>query len=533
MGNFGGFRLLGDVAGKDQGFPWGPRFRLPKIPALRKAAERQLEKLSAAERQSERPSKEQPPEPPRPSPLDGVSERMMSLVEALRDAEVGVSPSQVIDAGQAMSVIDLLDRGQLREALAATLLRRPEHRRIFDALFELWFPERAGQGEAAEEEAELPLDAAGELDQEALNDMLAELMADDSPQARRRLERMVASIVDRLGRYQSSRGDSFSAYQATRRLQLDGLVERLVHGLLAGSPDPDESGLRIAQADARQRVARLEDEIRQETSRRVAQIQGRQRVAEYSVRPPLSILNVQQATNAELMMMRREIVTLARLLANRLSQPRRAGAGQRIDLRKTLHRAHATAGVPVKLVQKKPRPKRPDLVVLCDVSGSVAAFSQFTLLLVHALRERFSRVRAFAFVDRMDEITHLFVESADLAEMIKRALTEADVSGPMGHSDYGKAFGLFVERFEDALTRNTSLLILGDGRTNYLDPNLDALREITGKVKHAHWLNPESEQGWGSGDSAADRYQSVMPMHECRNGRQLAEFIGKLLLANK
>ncbi|MGL6235139.1 MAG: vWA domain-containing protein [Segniliparus sp.] len=511
------------------------RFRLPDFPTLRKAAERQIEKLSANEKPSdrERPAAISEPAPPRPSPLDGVSERMVSLVEALRDAEVGVSPSQVIDAGQAMSVIDLLDREQLREALAATLLQRSEHRRIFDGLFELWFPEREGLGEGGDDAVELPLDAEGEIVQAALNDMLAELMADDSPQAQRRLGQLVAAIVDRLGRYQSSRGDSFSAYQATRRLQLDGLVERLVHGLLVGAGDPGGSSRSIAEADARQRVARLEDEIRQETSRRVAEVQGRQRVATYSVRPPLSVLNVQQATNAELMVMRREIVTLARLLANRLAQPRRAGAGQRIDLRKTLHRAHATAGVPVKLVQKKPRPKRPDLVVLCDVSGSVASFSQFTLLLVHALRERFSRVRAFAFVDRIDEITQLFVESADLAEMVRRALTEADVAGPSGHSDYGRAFGLFIERFEDSLTRNTSLLILGDGRTNYLDPNLDALREITSKVKHAHWLNPESEKGWGSGDSEADRYQSVLPMHECRNGRQLAEFIGKLLLANK
>jgi uncharacterized protein with von Willebrand factor type A (vWA) domain len=503
------------------------------LPALRKAAERQFGKLSGGEPLIERAAAAPlPPEPPPPTPLDGVSERMMSLVEALRDTEVEVSPSQVIDAAQALSVIELLDREQLREALAATLVRRPEHRRVFDGLFELWFPERIGEhaGEGVDDEALLPLDESGEIDQAALNDMLAELMTDDSPQGRRRLSRLVAAIVDRLGRYQSSRGGSFSAYQATRRLELDGLAERLVHGLLAGADDPGTTDERVAQADARQRVARLQEEIRQETSRRVSHIQGRERVASYSIRPPLSVLNVQQATNAELMMMRREIVTLARLLANRLAQPRRAGAGQRIDLRKTLHRAHATAGVPVRLVRKKPRPKRPDLVVLCDVSGSVAAFSQFTLLLVHALRERFSRVRAFAFVDRIDEITQLFVESADLAEMIRRALTEADVTGPVGHSDYGSAFGLFLDRFEDSLTRNTSLLILGDGRTNYLDPNLDALREIAGKVKHAHWLNPESAAGWGSGDSEANRYQAVLPMHECRNGRQLAEFIGKLLL---
>lgn len=510
-----------------------PALRLPKAPPLGQIAKRQLEKLTGSEEAPvEAETGEAPVPEPRPSPLDGVSERMMSLVEALRDTAVVVSPSQVIDAGQAISVIDLLDREQLREALAATLVRRPEHRRIFDGLFELWFPAREGRGEDGEDALSLPLDAQGEIVQAELGDMLADLMAQDSPQARRKLDQLVAAIVDQLGRYQSSRGDSFSAYQASRRLPLDGLVQRLVHGLLVGAEDPGAGDRRIAEADARQRAARLEDAIRQETSRRVAELQGRRRVAEYSVRPPLAALNVHQATNAELMAMRREIVTLARLLANRLAQPRRAGAGRRIDLRKTLHRAHGTAGVPVRLVRKKPRPKRPDLVVLCDVSGSVASFSQFTLLLVHALRERFSRVRAFAFVDRIDEITNLFVESADLAEMVRRALTEADVAGPSGHSDYGRAFGLFAERFEDALTRNTSLLILGDGRTNYLDPNLDALREIAGKVKQAHWLNPESENGWGSGDSAAGRYQGVVPMHECRNGRQLAEFIGKLLLRN-
>ena len=154
--------------------------------------------------------------------------------------------------------------------------------------------------------------------------------------------------------------------------------------------------------------------------------------------------------------------------------------------------------------------------MLCDVSGSVAGFSHFTLLLVQALREQFSRVRVFAFVERADEVTHLFEPGAEPAGVMSRVLREAELVAFDGHSDYGGAFGGFAEHWGDAVGPRSSLLVLGDARTNYRDPNLAVLRRLVGQARHAHWLNPEPRRQWGSGDSAALRYADVLPMHECR-----------------
>jgi uncharacterized protein with von Willebrand factor type A (vWA) domain len=204
----------------------------------------------------------------------------------------------------------------------------------------------------------------------------------------------------------------------------------------------------------------------------------------------------------------------------------RAGS---IDLRRTLRKSMSTGGVPIDLVQRKPRRARPELVVMCDVSGSVAGFSHFTLLLVHALREQFSRVRVFAFIDTTDEVTRFFDTGADLGNAMSRMIREADLVSYDGHSDYGNAFGVFAERFTSSITSRTSLLVLGDGRNNYRDPNLEALARLVSVAKHAHWLNPEPRGQWGSGDSAAKVYNEVISMHECRSAQQLASVVAGLL----
>jgi uncharacterized protein with von Willebrand factor type A (vWA) domain len=180
-------------------------------------------------------------------------------------------------------------------------------------------------------------------------------------------------------------------------------------------------------------------------------------------------------------------------------------------------------------VLAKPRPARPELVVLCDVSGSVAGFSHFTLLLVHALRQQFSRVRVFAFIDTTDEVTHMFGPEADLAVAIQRITRESGVYSRDGHSDYGNAFASFMQAFPNVLSPRTSLLVLGDGRTNYRNPETELLSHMVTASRHAHWLNPEPKHLWGSGDSAVPRYQEVIPMHECRSARQLAAVIDQLL----
>jgi uncharacterized protein with von Willebrand factor type A (vWA) domain len=163
------------------------------------------------------------------------------------------------------------------------------------------------------------------------------------------------------------------------------------------------------------------------------------------------------------------------------------------------------------------------------VSGSVAGFSHFTLLLVQALREQFSKVRVFAFVERADEVTHLFAPGNDLASVMSRVLREAELVTFDGHSDYGGSLASMVEHWPDAVGPRSSLLILGDARTNYRDPNLAVLRRLIGQARHSHWLNPEPRKQWGSGDSAALRYADLLPMHECRTVAQLADVVETLL----
>ena len=188
----------------------------------------------------------------------------------------------------------------------------------------------------------------------------------------------------------------------------------------------------------------------------------------------------------------------------------------------------ATGGVPV-VTHHRPRTvHKPELVVLCDISGSVAGFSHFTLMLTQALREHFSGVRAFAFVDSTDEVTRFFTPGADVADAVQRIGREADVVSFDGHSDYGNAFGVFAEKWAGAVGPKTSLLVLGDGRTNYRQPGLPVLADLVRRSRSAYWLNPEPARLWGSGDSAADKYGQVIPMIEVRNAAQLAEFVTTL-----
>ena len=236
-----------------------------------------------------------------------------------------------------------------------------------------------------------------------------------------------------------------------------------------------------------------------------------------------------RASGEQLRQMRRVVAPLARTLATRLAARRRRSRAGEIDLRKTLRKSMNTGGVPIDVVLRKPRPARPELVVLCDVSGSVAGFSHFTLLLVHALRQQFSRVRVFAFIDTTDEVTHLFGPEADLAMAVQRITRESGVYTRDGHSDYGNAFASFHEKYPTVLSPRSSLLVLGDGRNNYRNPEVDLLHQMVTESRHAHWLNPEPRHLWGSGDSAVPRYQDVITMHECRNGKQLAEVIDGLL----
>ncbi|MGF7123681.1 vWA domain-containing protein [Rhodococcus sp. BE178] len=468
--------------------------------------------------------------PPAPH---GIPGHLVDFVEALRRRGISVGPSETVDAGQVMSVLDLLDREALREGLACSLLRRPTHRATFDALFDLWFPVGVGARDDSGIDQSLPRSPDGEVDLDALRELLAELLSDDSPEALEQLEVLVAQMVDELGRYESSNGPSFSAYQALRNVAPDRLIEKILSGLLGNQQDGErpagDYASEVAKRAAVQRITDFRKMVESETRRRSAEQIGKERVASYGVPKLAEEVDFLRASDAELTALRRSVTPLARLLASRLAVRRSRARAGAIDLRRTLRKSMSTGGVPIDLVQRKPRPARPELVLLCDVSGSVAGFSHFTLLLVHALREQFSRVRVFAFIDTTDEVTRFFDTGSDLGVAMSRMVREADLITYDGHSDYGHALGVFAERYAQSITSRSSLLVLGDGRNNYRDPGLPALEHLVSVAKHAHWLNPEPRGQWGTGDSAALVYNEVIDMHECRSAQQLAAVVAGLL----
>ncbi|RUP34444.1 MAG: VWA domain-containing protein [Mycolicibacterium sp.] len=473
--------------------------------------------------------------PAQPLAPQGIPGHLVGFVEALRKVGINVGPSETVDAGRVMATLGLGDRMVLREGLACAVLRRPDHRETYNALFDLWFP--AAMGDRAvlelddEEDPENRPDRIPPEDVEGMRSALIDLLSDaDMANLDDRLMAMIAQIVDAYGKYNSSRGPSYSSYQALKAMGLDQLEGKLLAGLLAPYGDePTPTQEQIAKAMAAKRISQLRHMVESETKRRTAEQIGRDHVQTYGIPQLAENVEFLRASGDQLRQMRNVVAPLARTLATRLAARRRRSHAGQIDLRKTLRKSMSTGGVPIDVVLKKPHPARPELVVLCDVSGSVAGFSHFTLMLVHALRQQFSRVRVFAFIDTTDEVTELFGPDADLAVAVQKITREAAVYTRDGHSDYGHAFVSFMDKWPNALSPRTALLVLGDGRNNYRNPQADLLAHMVSASRHAHWLNPEPKHLWGSGDSATAKYQDVITMHECRSAKQLASVIDNLL----
>jgi uncharacterized protein len=469
----------------------------------------------------------------------GLAGHLDGFVRAVREAGIPVGISQAVDAAEVLTVVDLLDREQLRHGLGAVLLQRAAQRPTFDVLFDLWWPltdrpRTAADGEPTDgvledgdETPEGMPPAGGEPGQltEWMRAELLRLLLSGDEEALRRFARLA---VDRLGQGQPSpSGQSFFSYRVLRALSPETLIAALVQGLLAG-----EAGGGLAEQVARQtgkdRVGAFRAAVEAEVRRRTAAEKGREKVARTAVRPLADQVDFLRAQQADLAELRRTVTPLARRLAARLSARRRLGREGRLDFRRTVRASLATGGMPL-VTHHRPRAiHKPELVVLCDVSGSVAGFSHFTLMLTQALREHFTGVRAFAFVDSTDEVTRFFSPGADVVDAITRIGREADVVSFDGHSDYGNAFEVFAERWPAAVGPKTSLLVLGDGRTNFRQPGLVTLAELVRRSRSAYWLNPEPRRLWGSGDSAADRYREVIPMVEVRTAAQLADFVTTL-----
>ena len=194
-----------------------------------------------------------------------------------------------------------------------------------------------------------------------------------------------------------------------------------------------------------------------------------------------------------------------------------------------MRRSLSTGGVPIEPRFRHPRPAKPEIFVIADISGSVASFARFTLHLVHAISSQFSKVRSFVVIDGIDEVTGFFDGVDDPAEAVAKINAEADVIAFDGHSDYGRALLSFHDRFAKDVTRRSTILILGDARNNYHPARAEVLEEISSRVKALYWLNPEPSAYWDSGDSIVKLYAPHCDdVLECRTLRQLEDFVGGL-----
>lgn len=458
-------------------------------------------------------------------------DRHIAFLEALRGAGLPVSLSEDLDAVTALGAVGWSSRSTVRDVYAATVVKRQGQRPTFDALFELYFPRLVGEGVSGSlaelVEAGPDVTSTGSVNDgpaalAALQEeILAALEADDVD----RLRELAAEAVGRFGSM-PGRGpglSSWSSYTALRRLSTDELTAKLIDGLRHHGWT-DEEAERVAQRRTGSYVEMVEADAR----RRIAEEKGPDHIAQVTVRPTIDRLDFLHMRRADLDDLRRELYPLARRLATRLAREQHSRRRGPLDFRRTVRASMASGGVPIETHHRPRRPHRSELVVLCDVSGSVANFATFTLMLVFALREVFTKVRAFTFVDDIVEVSDQFRPGADLVDVMTGLVASSAHAARMGRTNYGRAFSRFTELHGDALTPKTSLLILGDARSNYADLQLPALREMVERTRHQWWLNPEVRRQWDTGDSVASRYAALVPMVECRNLTQLAEFVKDL-----
>ena len=480
-----------------------------------------------------------------------IGDRLVAFGRAMRDHGLPCGTTELIDAANALAVLGYDDRERMRAALAASLLRRAEQRRLFDDLFDVYFPRAVGEGLALGPTASVGTDPADRRAAAArLRDELARALASGD---RRQLEQLAARAVAELGRLSNDATmGSFSAAQALDTLTPQTAIAaalaqardagEVLGGSGEGSGGTGESGpsgtggapagsrsgappLDFTRDELRARVAEFRRAVETETRRRNAQSRGTQRISRYAVRQSADRVPFQLAGAVETQELRRTIEPLARKLATRIAARRRRASHGAIDLRRTLRRSLATGGVPVAPAYRHPPPRRPDLVLLCDLSQSVSGFSRFTILLVQALANQFRRVRIFGFVNVVEELTEAILDAPPGSDLSAEFNDTSRMTRYHANSDYGSALADFTEHHLDAVGPRSVVLILGDARTNHTDPHYDELRRIVEVARRVIWLNPEPARQWNTGDSVAGHYSEIVDMHECRNLEQLRQFV--------
>ena len=476
-------------------------------------------------------------------------ELLNGFIVELRQAGLPVSLTENLDAVAAVKHIPIEDREAFKYALAATLVKNHSHWRAFETVFEVYFSLRGDEynlsdetlGDAPSEDSlstdneqqlgQMPGQGGGQegLSQEQLAEMLYRSLMNSDQNLMRAVSRVA---VQRFAGMEPGRpvGGTYYLYRTLRNLDLEGVLERMLEEAESVETGLDSLSQKLVKDEYEHRIEELKKQIEAEIRRRLVADRGVEAMAKTLRKPLPEDVDFMHASREEMVALKRAIWPLTRKLAARLARKRRHGRKGPLDFRNTVRHSLSYGGVPAEPKFKYPKPAKPEIMVIADISGSVAAFARFTLHLVYALNSQFSKVRSFVFIDGLDEVTQYFEGVDDITAAIHRVNTEADVIWVDGHSDYGHAFEVFNERYGKDVGPKTTVMILGDARNNYHASQSWVIKDLESKARKVFWLNPEPRSYWDTGDSIVSEYSTYCEgTFEVRNLRQLEAFVENLV----
>jgi uncharacterized protein with von Willebrand factor type A (vWA) domain len=439
--------------------------------------------------------------------------RIVDFGEALRAEGVAVGTSELLDAFAALEEVPWRERGAFREALAATLAKSPDDRRVFDLVFDRFFF-RAVEEQAVRREVRESEGADGDgitggeqIDLDNLREQAIQAIRDGDESAMRDLARLAIAAFGRRG-------------EGSGVLGVD--VQRIRRALDLRTEAPREDG---TEPLSRDQIRRFEQQLRRELER--GQIERTRQL------PPARPLNeldraLPSGPLQDLAAVHRVVMQLKRRLATQGHETRGRRAKAHVDVRRTMRASLQTGGVPVELRFRPQRPRRPELYVLCDVSTSVTSASVFFLSVLHALHDSFRKMRSFVFVERISEVTDVFARERNFKAVSEAIGRDAGVADVSGYTDYGRVWREFLDLVGDDLHPRATVIVLGDARTNGRDPRADVFARVAARAGRTFWLNPEPQLYWNYGDSVVRAYAPFCELHECWTTRQLEDFVKAL-----
>ncbi|HEX4807272.1 MAG TPA: VWA domain-containing protein [Conexibacter sp.] len=454
-----------------------------------------------------------PPPRARESLPSGLDARLIGFTEELRGEGVAIGTSELLDAFAALAEVPWEVRADFKEALAATLAKSPEDRRVFELVFDRFFF-RAAEAEAAVRgvrEGE-GFDDAGQIDVDALREQIAQALQDGSEGAMRDLARLAIAAFGERG-------------EGSGVIGVD--VQRIRRSLgLRAEPQPEyPEGDPRRDGVPREQLRRFEQQLRRELER--GQIE---RTRQLPPARPLSELDrsLPGGPIQDLAAVHRVVAQLKRRLATQGKELRGRRRHAHVDVRRTMRASLQTGGVPVELRYRPLRPRRPELFVVCDVSTSVTSASVFFLSVLHALHDSFRKLRSFVFIERISEVTEVFERERDFRKASEAISRDAGVADISGYTDYGRVWTELLAQIEDDLHPRATVIVLGDARTNGRPPRDDVFAAIAAKAGRTFWLNPEPRLYWNYGDSVIAAYERHCTAFECWTANQLEEFVKAL-----